>query len=109
MKVSDFDFDLPESLIALEPVHPRDTCRLLVLHGNGRVENKHFLDLPEFLTEGDLLILNDTRVFPARLVGKKQTGGKIDMLLTRRMKSDTWEILSDRRDKSEPVEGRPRE
>lgn len=94
MKVSDLDFDLPESLIALKPVHPRDICRLLVLHRNGKVENKRFLDLPEYLTEGDLLILNDTRVFPAKLAGKKQTGGKIDMLLTRRMEADTWEILS---------------
>lgn len=94
MKVSDLDFDLPESLIALKPVHPRDICRLLVLHRNGIVENRRFLDLPEYLTEGDLLILNDTRVFPVRFAGKKQTGGKIDMLLTRRMESDTWEILS---------------
>lgn len=94
MKVSDLDFHLSESLIALEPVNPRDKCRLLVLHRSGTVEHRQFFELPEYLSKGDLLVLNNTRVFPARLAGKKQTGGKIQILLTKRIEHDTWEILS---------------
>src|SRR5512143_1971636 len=78
MKVTDLDFTLPESLIALRPVHPRDTCRLLVLGRDGLMEHTIFSHLPEFLRKGDLLLLNDTKVFPARLTGIKKTGGKIE-------------------------------
>lgn len=93
MKVTDLDFVLPESLIALRPSFPRDSSRLLVLHGNGSVEHRRFSDLPEYLEEGDLLLLNNTKVFPAMLPGTKKTGGKIEMLLVREIEADTWEIL----------------
>ena len=95
MKVTDFHFDLPESLISKVPVFPRDTCRLLVLHRSDRsLEHRRFFELPEFLHPGDLLLLNDTKVFPARLIGTKQTGGRLEILLLREIESDTWEILS---------------
>ncbi|MEK6672308.1 MAG: tRNA preQ1(34) S-adenosylmethionine ribosyltransferase-isomerase QueA [Nitrospirota bacterium] len=94
MKVTDFSFDLPESLIATKPVVPRDGCRLLVLHKNGTLEHRIFHNLPEYLEEGDLLLLNNTRVLPARLTGEKNTGGKIEILLVRELEPETWEILS---------------
>lgn len=94
MKVTDFSFDLPESLIATKPVVPRDSCRLLVLHKNGTLEHRVFHNLPEYLEEGDLLLLNNTKVLPARLTGKKGTGGKIEILLVRELEPETWEILS---------------
>lgn len=82
MKVSDFDFELPESLIAQSPVTPRDASRLLVLPGAGPVQHRGFADLPGLLRAGDLLVFNDTRVIPARLVGQKAgTGGKAELLL----------------------------
>ncbi|GAB4407759.1 MAG: tRNA preQ1(34) S-adenosylmethionine ribosyltransferase-isomerase QueA [Thermodesulfovibrionales bacterium] len=94
MKVTDFDFPLPESLIALKPVIPRDECRLLVLHRDGTVEHRRFRNIGEYLNKGDLLLLNNTKVFPARLVGTKQTGGRIEVLLVREIEPDTWEIMS---------------
>jgi S-adenosylmethionine:tRNA ribosyltransferase-isomerase len=82
MKVSDFDYQLPEELIAQVPVSPRDASRLLVLPHAGSVEHRAFADLPDLLREGDLLVLNDTRVIPARLLGVREgTGGKVEMLL----------------------------
>ncbi len=82
MKVSDFDFELPEQLIAQAPVTPRDASRLLVLPSRGRVAHLAFTDLPARLRAGDLVIFNDTRVIPARLVGHKaDTGGKAELLL----------------------------
>ena len=97
MKVTDFSFDLPESLLATKPVVPRDSCRLLVLHKNGTLEHRFFNNLPEYLEEGDLLLLNNTKVLPARLTGKKGTGGKIELLLVRELEHLTWEILSGQR------------
>jgi len=94
MKVTDLDFPLPESLIASRPVLPRDACRLLVLHRDGSVEHTRFSCLPEFLQEGDLLLLNNTRVFPARLTGTKKTGGKIEILLVRESEPGLWEVLA---------------
>ena len=94
MKVTDFDFPLPESLIAKRPATPRDSCRLLVLHRDGSLEHRRFFHLPEYLQRGDLLLLNDTKVFPARLTGKKQTGGRIEVLLVRETGPDTWEVLT---------------
>ena len=86
MKVTDLDFDLHESFIALTPTVPRDACRLLVLHReSGLIEHRIFRDLPGYLREGDLLILNDTRVLPARLTARKKTGGKIDILLVKEL------------------------
>jgi S-adenosylmethionine:tRNA ribosyltransferase-isomerase len=79
---SDFDYDLPEALVAQEPVSPRDASRLLVLpRGEGPVEHRRFADLPGLLRPGDLLVFNDTRVIPARLEGKKETGGQVELLL----------------------------
>lgn len=82
MKLSDFDYDLPEDLVAQEPVEPRDASRLLVLpRREGPVRHLRFSDLPDLLSPGDLLVLNDTRVIPARLVGRKETGGRCELLL----------------------------
>ncbi len=82
MKVSEFDFELPEALIAQAPVTPRDASRLLVLPRDGAVTHRTFADLPAQLRRGDLLIFNDTRVLPARLVGRKAgSGGKAELLL----------------------------
>ncbi len=94
MKVTDFDFSLPDSLIALKPVIPRDECRLLVLHRDGSMEHRIFRHLPEYLDEGDLLLLNNTRVIPARLIGTKRTGGRIEILLVREIEPYTWEVMS---------------
>ncbi|MCL5023183.1 MAG: tRNA preQ1(34) S-adenosylmethionine ribosyltransferase-isomerase QueA [Nitrospirae bacterium] len=94
MKATDFAFDLPESLIALRPSEPRDACRLLVLHRDGSMEHRIFRDLPEYLGEGDLLLLNNTRVFPARLTATKKTGGKLALLLVREVEPCVWEVLS---------------
>jgi S-adenosylmethionine:tRNA ribosyltransferase-isomerase len=94
MKGTDFDFHLPESLIAKRPATPRDSCRLLVLRRDGTLEHRKFFHLPEYLHEGDLLLLNDTKVFPARLTGKKRTGGKIELLVVRETGPDVWEVLT---------------
>jgi S-adenosylmethionine:tRNA ribosyltransferase-isomerase len=82
MHVSDLDFDLPEELIAQEPIEPRDASRLLVLpREGGASRHLRFADLPDLLSPGDLLVLNDSRVIPARLVGRKESGGRIEVLL----------------------------
>ncbi|GAA0826180.1 tRNA preQ1(34) S-adenosylmethionine ribosyltransferase-isomerase QueA [Clostridium tertium] len=96
MKVSDFDFDLPEELIAQHPLEKRDSSRLMVLDKNtGEIEHKSFHDVVEYLNEGDTLVLNNTRVMPARLIGEKEgTGGKIEFLLLKRIESDRWECLA---------------
>lgn len=95
MKTSDFYYDLPEELIAQEPLAQRDSSRLMVLDKNtGRVEHKHFYDIVDMLNEGDALILNDTRVIPARLYGvKEDTGGAIEFLLLNKHSLDTWEVI----------------
>jgi S-adenosylmethionine:tRNA ribosyltransferase-isomerase len=82
MRISDFDYELPEELIAQTPVEPRDAARLLVVPAAGPFAHRGIADLPELLAPGDLLVLNDTRVIPARLVGKKEaSGGKVELLL----------------------------
>ena len=82
MKVSDFDFSLPQELIAQRPSQQRDHSRLLVLdRRTGSVRHKHFYDLPDLLDPGDLLVLNDTKVLPARLFARKPTGGQLELLL----------------------------
>lgn len=93
MRVNEFDFSLPETLIAKEPVKVRDHCRLLVLNGKNQIEERFFFDLPDYMEEGDLLLLNNTKVIPARLIGKKKTGGKVEFLLVREIEPHTWEIL----------------
>lgn len=94
MKTSDFDYHLPDSAIAQTPAEPRDSSRLLVLHRHsGDVEHRIFRDLSLLLRSGDLLILNRTRVIPARIFAKKETGGRVELLLLRRRDALTWESL----------------
>lgn len=93
MRASDFDFSLPESLIANEPVQPRDHCRLLILNREGQIDERYFFHLSDYLEKGDLLLFNNTKVFPARLAGRKKTGGKVEFLLVREIEPFTWEIL----------------
>ena len=115
MRTDDFDYNLPDELIAQAPAEPRDSCRLLVLnreleggparaadavaleHG-GSVEHHHFYDIIDYLEPGDLLVANQTRVMPARLIGKKPTGGVAETLLLRRREDidamgHVWECL----------------
>ncbi|WP_040211482.1 tRNA preQ1(34) S-adenosylmethionine ribosyltransferase-isomerase QueA [Clostridium polynesiense] len=96
MKVSDFSFDLPEELIAQHPLKERDASRLMVLDKyKESVEHKIFRDIIDYLNEGDTLVLNDTRVLPARLIGEKvSSGGKIEFLLLKRLSQNQWECLS---------------
>jgi len=95
MKVSDFYYDLPEELIAQEPIPDRQMSRLLVLDKNtGSMEHRIFKDILEYINEGDCLVLNDTRVIPARLLGEKEgTGGKIEFVLLKKMENDVWEVI----------------
>jgi len=94
MKTADFDFDLPPGLIALRPSEKRDNSRLLVLHRDGTVEHKRFFDIPGYMSKGDMLLLNDTRVFPARIIAIKPNGRKIDILLVRETdEKGTWEAM----------------
>jgi S-adenosylmethionine:tRNA ribosyltransferase-isomerase len=94
MKTADFDFPLPQHLIATRPLTERSGSRLLVLHRDGTTEHKHFSDLPAYLAAGDMLIMNNTKVFPARLAAFKPDGGMIEILLIRHMEDTTWEVLS---------------
>lgn len=94
MEVTDFDYDLPEELIAQTPVEPRDSSRLLVMDKKtGELEHRHFYDLPEYLKPGDLLVFNDTRVIPARLHGVKTTGAHVEVFLLTRKNATDWEVL----------------
>jgi S-adenosylmethionine:tRNA ribosyltransferase-isomerase len=94
MKTSDFDYHLPETSIAQTPAEPRDSSRLLVLHrDSGDVEHRIFRDLSLLLQPNDLLVLNRTRVIPARIFAKKETGGRVELLLLRRRDELTWEAL----------------
>ena len=94
MKTSDFDYHLPESSIAQTPVEPRDSSRLLVLHRQtGEVEHKIFRNIRDYLKAGDLLVLNQTRVISARIFARKETGGKVELLLLRKRDELTWEAL----------------
>lgn len=96
MLKSDFWYDLPKEQIAQEPVSPRDAARLMVLHrGNDRIEHRVFRDLPEYLMPGDLLVVNNSKVLPARIIGTKQpTGAVCELLLLRQVKGDQWECLA---------------
>ena len=95
MKRTDFYYDLPEELIAQEPLKDRSSSRLMILDKNtGEIEHKHFYDIVDELNEGDALILNDTKVLPARLYGQKEdTGGAIEFLLLHKHTLDTWEVI----------------
>lgn len=96
MKTSDFFYDLPEELIAQTPLEPRNTSRLMVLSKeDGSVTHNHFYDLPKFLKKGDCLVLNDTRVLPARLYGvREDTGAVVEFVLLRQHGNKLWECLA---------------
>lgn len=96
MKLTEFDFELPEELISQHPYEKRDEARLMVLDKKtGAIEHKVFKDIIDYLDVGDCLVLNDTRVIPARLIGEKEdTGGKMEFLLLKRIDIDKWETLA---------------
>jgi S-adenosylmethionine:tRNA ribosyltransferase-isomerase len=97
MDVSLFDFDLPEARIALRPAAPRDSARLMVVHADGRIEHRSIRDLPDYLRAGDALVVNDTKVIPARLYGQRLRAAgpaKIEILLHRRLAPDTFSVLA---------------
>lgn len=95
LRTADFDYDLPPDLIAQSPLENRDQCRLLVLNRqSGTVSHRRFDELPRLLRPGDLLVLNDSRVIPARLYGRKPSGGRVEVLLTRRCRPDSWLALT---------------
>lgn len=95
MKISDFYYDLPKELIAQTPVEPRDSSRLLVLgRKSGEIEHRHFYDIIDYLNEGDLLVVNDSRVLPARIFGiKDETGARVEFLLLKQISGNRWETL----------------
>jgi S-adenosylmethionine:tRNA ribosyltransferase-isomerase len=99
MKLSEFKIDVPEELIAMHPEHNRDECRLMVIHrDSGKIEHRMFKDILEYFDDGDVMILNDTRVFPARLYGNKEkTGAKIEVFLLRELNRESilWDVLVD--------------
>ena len=96
MKTSDFYYDLPEELIAQTPLEPRDSSRLMVMNRkNGQLEHRHFYDIIDYLDEGDCLIVNDSRVLPARIYGiKESTGANVEFLLLKHLGAGRWEALS---------------
>ena len=95
MLTSDFDYDLPQRLIAQSPAQPKDSSRLLVLNRQtGSMEHSLFRQLPDHLREGDLLVMNDSRVIPARLLGRRATtGGKVELMLLHRLEGNAWKAL----------------
>lgn len=95
MKLSDFNYELPEELIAQDPLEKRDNSRLMVLHrATGEIEHKHFYDIIDYLNPGDCLVVNNTKVIPARLMGvKEETGASIEVLLLKRKEEKVWETL----------------
>lgn len=95
MHINDFDYKLPEELIAQKPQKDRDKCRLMVLRrSDNSIEHRHFFDILEYLKEGDCLLLNDSKVIPARLYGIKEgTGARVEFLLIKRIEGDTWETM----------------
>ena len=96
MNIEDFDYNLPEELIAQTPKKKRDTSRLMVLNKKTQeIEHKHFYDIIDYLNKGDVLVLNDTKVLPARLIGEKEeTKAVIEILLLKNIENDTWECLT---------------
>ncbi len=95
MKTSDFYYDLPPELIAQTPLKQRDSSRLLVLNkDDGTKKHRHFSDILDYLNEGDCLVMNDSRVLPARLLGHRPTGGAVELLLLTQKEDDVWECLA---------------
>jgi S-adenosylmethionine:tRNA ribosyltransferase-isomerase len=94
LKTDDFDYHLPEELIAQTPVEPRDHSRLMVLdRASGNLEHRRFYDLPDYLRPGDVLVFNDSRVIPARLYATRASGGSVELLLLRRLEPGRWHAL----------------
>ncbi|MGB4644432.1 MAG: tRNA preQ1(34) S-adenosylmethionine ribosyltransferase-isomerase QueA [Dictyoglomaceae bacterium] len=94
LKLSDYDYELPEELIAQEPIEPRDSCRLMVVNkSTGEMSLHIFRDIKKFLRSGDIIVLNDTKVIPARIYGKKETGAEIEVLLFRKIEDRKYEAL----------------
>ncbi len=95
MLISDFNYVLPEELIAQNPLERREVSRMLVANRGGqRLRDEHFYHLPQFLKKGDVLVLNNTKVFPARLFGVSETGGKVELFLVREIENQVWETLA---------------
>lgn len=92
MKLQDFDYHLPKELIAQAPVEPRSSSRLMVLNGS-KIEHKKFYELADYLRDGDVLVLNDSKVIPARILGKKKTGGRVEVLLVSKLSEGNWKCL----------------
>ena len=94
MKVTEFDYELPEELIAQTPIEKRDESRLMVLNRkNNTIEHKTFKDIIDYLEPGDCLVRNNTKVIPARIYGKKETGANIEFLLLNNIEGDIWETI----------------
>jgi S-adenosylmethionine:tRNA ribosyltransferase-isomerase len=94
MKTADFDYSLPPELIAQTPIEPRDQSRLMVLNrSDGSIGHSHFGDAVHYLRSGDVLVFNDSRVIPARLRAQKPSGGRLEVLLVRRLGPNLWETL----------------
>ena len=94
MKTSDFDYELPPELIAQTPLERRDASRLMTLNeATGEVGHRHFYELPSLLRPGDCLVLNDSRVLPARLIGHRESGGAAEILLLTDKGDKSWECL----------------
>ena len=95
MKISDFDYQLPDELIAQEPLSARQASRMMVVNrAAGTLDDRVFTDLPDLLTAGDVLVVNNTRVFPARLLGKSETGANVEIFLVRELEDQVWESLA---------------
>jgi len=94
MKIEEFDYFLPRELIAQEPLPQRDECRLLVLHRNGTIEHRRFREILDYLNPKDILIINVTKVIPARLEGRKEkTGGKVEIFLLKKISRERWQCI----------------
>ena len=103
LRLPEFDYPLPKERIAQLPLPRRDASRLLVLHRRTEtIEHRTFRDLPDYLLPGDALVLNDTKVIPARLIGRRSTGGKVEALLLRKLSSETYEALLNPSSKLKP-------
>lgn len=94
MKIADFDYLLPEDLIAKRPLEDRSSSKLLILHKDGLIEHRIFSDIVSYIGEGDMLIINNTKVFPARLTGTKENGRRLAILLVKEKAPGIWEVLS---------------
>lgn len=95
MKIAEFDFELPDELIAQEPLANRETSRMLAVNrASNSFQNEHFYNFPSFLKKGDVVVLNNTKVFPARLFGTSETGAKIELFLVRETENRIWETLA---------------